>query len=358
MKIGLITVYYANYGSYFQGIALQRYLESLGHECEFVNATVRGKYIWKFLLGKFGYKVLPKTILKKVAKKVAPFRIYSSLAPNIEKLPISTWKTSPKHLSKKYDAILIGSDELWSWTNPDIKFIPAYFGEDITIPVFSYATSGASLRNPDEQIVDRVSRSIKKFVALSGRDTKTCEFVRQNTNKECVQCIDPTLLNPFFVDLSKAQEKGYILVYGIDFSDKQIQEVQKFAKDNNYIIKGVSWKHDWFDEFVEEIESAEEFLTIFANASYCMVSTFHGVIFSVLHRKNFTAFLSEARYEKVTDLLATLKLEHRIYNEKSLQSPEDIDYDAVEDNLKQLRIKSKEYLVEALDNIESSYGNM
>lgn len=54
MKIGLMTVYYPNYGSYFQAIALKEQLEEMGHDCELINATVRGKYIIKFCLGVLG----------------------------------------------------------------------------------------------------------------------------------------------------------------------------------------------------------------------------------------------------------------------------------------------------------------
>lgn len=35
MKIGLMTVYYPNYGSYFQAIALKEQLEEMGHDAEF-----------------------------------------------------------------------------------------------------------------------------------------------------------------------------------------------------------------------------------------------------------------------------------------------------------------------------------
>lgn len=69
MKIGIVTIYHANMGSYFQATALLNYLKDKGYDCELVNASVRGKHMARYYMSEIGRKFLNKKILEKIEKK-------------------------------------------------------------------------------------------------------------------------------------------------------------------------------------------------------------------------------------------------------------------------------------------------
>jgi hypothetical protein len=351
VKIGLMTVYYPNYGSYFQAIALKNHIENKGHSCELINATIRGKYIFKFCLGAMGESILPLWICQHIAKKNAAFRTYLSLAPDIKKLKISKPFKSLKKLSKEYDCILVGSDELWSASLWEMKYIPAYFGIGLRCPHFSYATSGASLNFTVKLPWHKIVKGLKSFEALSGRDEKTCNFIQAVTNRTCTKCLDPVLLNPYFIKRSNTA-KNYLLVYGVEFSKSDINKIKTYAARHHLVIRGVSWKHEWFDEFYE-ITSPNDFLKQFSESMFCAVSTFHGAVFSILYHKPFAVFLTRQRAPKIFDLLKTLNLTFRIANRVSeLGKLPEIDFSIVEERLCKLREESNNYLTNALEIME------
>lgn len=356
MKIGLITVYYSNYGSFFQTLALKRQIEQLGHECKVIHASIRGLKIYKFLIGMLGEKVIPQKIQEKIVQNNSEFRIYRSLVKDISELEVVDFFSSTKKLSKKYDCILIGSDELWSVGIPYMGYVPPYFGVGISAPLISYATSGVGMGKLSSNRKKEIGSALSNFCCLSVRDDvtkKKIESLRNEYPNICdpIKCIDPTLLNPCFLQPVE-REEPYMLVYGIDFEQWQIDKIQQLAKEKSLKIIGISWKHDFFDEF-GEITCAADFEKYFAKSSYCVVSTFHGTVFSILNHKPFLSFPSKARTDKIKDLLILLNLTDRFCMKETVISElPDIDYEQVEKQLHLLRQDSLNYLNYALACVE------
>lgn len=352
MKIGLVTVYYCNYGSYFQALALKKVLDNLGYECDVINATIRGRHIIKFVLGEIGHKIFPKKMNEYIASKNSAFRVYLSLVNHFDELNITPPYFNMHRISKKYDCIVIGSDELWSASLDEMKYIPAYWGIHIHCPHIAYATSAASLDIKAKLPWNQMTHGLKSFAALSGRDEKTCNIIQSLTKKACPRCIDPVLLNPYFIDRTVNLEP-YLLVYGVEFAKDEIKKIKQYARKNNLIIRGIAWKHEWFDEFYD-LTSPQDFLNQFAKAQYCVVSTFHGTVFSILHHKNFAAFLAGTKATKVKDLLKLLEIDFRIVtSEIDLFTLKELDYDKVERRLEELRTHSLTYLQNTLQTIET-----
>lgn len=161
MKIGLLTVYYSNYGSYYQAASLAKQLEALGHDCEIVNASIRGKHAINFLLGAAGEHVLPKAVTDQVAKRVTAFRTYHAMRPELDALKIGPLVFSAKALAKRYDCVIVGSDELWSATSPVMYFIPSYFGIGVQCPHITYSTSAVTLQNPSAELEAQMQAGVK-----------------------------------------------------------------------------------------------------------------------------------------------------------------------------------------------------
>lgn len=351
MKIGILTTYFADYGSYCHASCLYNYLIELGHDCELLNACVRYKASPKLFLANIGYHWLPKFILRYIAKKNIVFNNYMHLMKDLKNIKISESFRNISSLSKRYDCIVVGSDELWSITNKRQKYIPEYFGIGIECPIISYSTSGISLEHPEKNITEEMINGLKTFKHIAVRDPVTQHWVQEVLKKEIPIVLDPALLYPPNTITAKRDEK-YILVYGEHFSSEQINKIFAYASFYDLPIISAVWEHEWCNNKIE-ITSMDILQQAFHNCTMCVTSTFHGSIFSILHKKNFTAFISPFRGGKVVCLLKSLGLENRINEYDPLHCMENtINWDEVEEKLNNMRIFSKNYLTNALNEIE------
>lgn len=121
------------------------------------------------------------------------------------------------------------------------------------------------------------------------------------------------------------------------------------AAAHDWQIIALGWPHKWADKFCNP-DTADEFQNIFECAEYCVPSTFHGTIFSILHEKQFVTMLSPLRSRKVLMLLQQLGLENRLWN-SACNMDEPINYYTVNQLLAGLRAESEEYLSKALQAI-------
>ena len=339
MKIGLLTTYSFNYGSYHQAVALQKQLMDLGYDCELINERIKTKS-WKNLRVMYGCeKVLPKILLEMVGIVLPQFKTYLRL-----KKDVALWKESPddmldlKILSKRYDCIVVGSDELWSADNSSIRFSEEYFGVGWECPIISYGTCAVKLGtdNPNRK---QIEEGLKGFSAISVRDDDSKRYIESYVrNMEVKKVIDPTLLNPFFIDelLPNAQEK-YCLLYGQHYDDVQKSFIIKYAKEYDLKIYSVGWPIGWADSFID-VSSAKQLQDSFGGAEFCFPSTFHGTIFSILNHRQFISMINPLRGRKIELLLKDLNLESRIFNSSTkVEEIEKIDYLVVENYLEKKR---------------------
>ncbi|MCR5485730.1 MAG: polysaccharide pyruvyl transferase family protein [Clostridiales bacterium] len=350
MKIGLLTVFYANYGSYYQAVALQKQLEQLGHECQIINASIRGKVATKFLLGVLGEKYLPNKVLDLIDKKNIPFKTYRAIKNALQDDAIGPIVFKAKKLNKTYDCIIVGSDELWSATLDIMHYIPVYFGKDIRVPHMAYSTSAISLKDPPPEMESEMRKGINTFSAISVRDSETQQWIKKWTGKEVPITLDPTLLFPFFE--REKRSGGGIIVYGEHFEEKHIDLIKKYAEKNHYPIHSVCWPLKWCDDFIDA-QSPQALLDLFNSADFCVVSTFHGTIFSLLNHQNFAAFCAPKRTNKIKGLLSQLEMGSCFWDENRDDEIEfSGDYSVFEKNIQVLRDRSLEYLTDALKTME------
>lgn len=353
MKVGLITVYHADYGSFFQAYALYDQLKKLGHDVELIHESHRFRKSVGNIISFVGYKFFPGPFKNLCRKKAAVFNTYCILKNDQKNIRFGRVTLSYKKRYQGYDCIVVGSDELWSATNPKIKYYKDYFGVGMDNSLISYGTSGIYLDEDKlpARVRDEIKSGLSRFSSLLVRDQKTLEWAERTTGKECSIVIDPTLLDPFFVQ--RSDEKPYIAVYGEDFDDEHIEKITAYSRETGMKLVALSWNHSWCDEFFEA-ESATDLQKAFADAKYCISSTFHGTVFSILAHREFTSFLTERRGTKIKQLLSDLQLNDRIYTDRIIT--EKIDFDAVENKLSDLRHKSLELLKQALEKVECERG--
>lgn len=357
MKIGLLTTYSFNYGSYFQAIALQKKLQEMGHECELINEQIK-KYKWLNLFVMYSVDpLLPKVLKNIVAAKVPQYNSYLKIKADANKVQCSPRRMRNfSTLSKQYDCIIVGSDELWSSDKSSIRFVPEYFGYGCNCPVFSYATCAIKFDVDNEELVRKARIGLKSFESIAVRDDISKEKIEKvMPDVKIEKVLDPTLLNPFFAyhGTSHKHEK-YVLLYGQHYDEVQMDFIRGVAKDKKCKIYSVGWKQEWSDAFINT-NSGEELQKVFAEAEFCFPSTFHGTIFSIVNHKQFISMLNPLRGKKVELLLQDLGLQNRIY-EKGLHLTEisEIDYQIVEKKLDKLRGASEEYLIQGLERVRKN----
>ncbi|MGN0347391.1 MAG: polysaccharide pyruvyl transferase family protein [Lachnospiraceae bacterium] len=351
MKIGILTVYSFNYGSYFQATALYKKLEEMGYECEFINERFK-QYRWGnlFLLYTFD-GIMPKFVKSYIAKFLPQYETYLRL-----KKDVLRFRESPKHLhdmrqiTSRYDGVVLGADEMWSANKKSIRYMPEHFGRRICCPHISYATSGCLFDVHDKKLVRKAAKGMKTFSAIAVRDLYTKKVADKLTKDNHPVVLDPTLLYPYFISDSSREKKGtYLLLYGQHYSQSQREYIQNKAREMKLPIMALGWPQEFADEFLDPV-TAEEFQNCFSEASFCFPSTFHGTIFSILHHKPFLSMTNQLRGKKVRMLLEQLELADFIFEEGKESYPV-VDYEKVEKCLAKQRAFSETYLQEALLNI-------
>ena len=355
MKIGLLTIYGTDYGSYYHAIGLYKLLKDMNHDVEILSDRLYIKYNKSFLLALIGDKLLPNFVKKIVRKKVMRYDAFCILKDDLKKY-ISKPFFDISKIEKNYDCILVGSDELWSiFKRNSKKIVKEYFCVGVNIPHISYSTSGITRANITDNQKNIITKSLKRFNSIAVRDQYTKEWVDEYTGRDVPVVMDPALLNPFYVEKIKNSGKNYevkdkfIAVYGEHFSDDQIKSIINFANKEHYKLKALAWRHKWCDEFAI-VNSAIELQEEFHKSSYCCVSTLHGTIFCVAHNKQFVSFNDNTfRGVKVIDILSRLKLEDRIYNGNDDIFYMKIDYEKTNKIVDEFRQFSLNYLNNALE---------
>lgn len=353
MKIGLLTVYSFNYGSFYQAVALQKQLQDMGHECELINEEFKKKE-WKnlWLLYTF-HKVIPQFLRPLISKILPQYNTFLKLQGDVSGLPQSpAVVTKMEEISKRYDCIVLGSDELWSANPGSIRYTPAYFGYGITCPHITYAPSATLFDMDNEKLCETVREGMNSYSHIAVRDVHSKAVVKKITGREVPVVLDPTLLNPFFAKKEDEEIQGeYILIYGQHYDEEQRALIKETAKQYQMKIYALGWPQDFADGFLNP-ETAGDFQQAFVKAAYSFPSTFHGTVFSILHRRPFVSMLNPLRGAKVKMLLEQLQLSDRIYQEGHPEIVrQKIDYSVVFERIDALRKVSLDYLTDALRSV-------
>ena len=375
MKVGIISMQrVCNNGSFLQAYGLKKLIESLGHEVVFVDYHV-GKPIMRTLKEQIRYIILKnrnRAILLFTRIKALRFVLPGEMKHIAAKRYQYKHDTLPllgingeEHYNTQVDALVIGSDEVFNCTqiNPEVGFSPELFGYRAnTKKMLSYAASFGNTTYEkliDYDKVDELKGYFEKFTSISVRDKNSFDIIKSLTGKEPEINLDPVLMYDFMPTISdKEQRRNYIVVYAYRarITDKESDEIVRFAKKKNKRLISVSGQMEWCDEHF--MGSPFDVLDLFRHADYAITDTFHGTIFSVINRIKFITLIRNSmggvygNQEKLQDLLDRLGLQDRSYSNDldclSEKLTAAIDYDRVFHVIEKERHHTKEYLQKQL----------
>lgn len=217
----------------------------------------------------------------------------------------------------------------------------------------SYAASFGDAKF-DSRTYSILNERLQNFKALGIRESNMIEYVKQNTNVEVQQTIDPTLLlegkdyekitNPPLI------EEKYLLIYSRRYNEKMEKYAEEIATKNGWKVVEISIRmknkenHRMFYE-----AGVEDFLSLVKNAQCVITNSFHGLIFCVQFRKLFYVFSRESGDSKILGLLSLMGLSDRLRITGNEKEETYIDYDKVHEKIAQSRAESFDFLRRSLN---------
>lgn len=355
MKIGVLTFHRCiNYGSYWQARCLVEGLQAMGHDAELLDhhaADVR-RAEWRCAL----QPQLPvRTARQDLPRHAAKTREFLCAFETLRQS--RRFDLARPEDAGAYDAVVVGSDEVWNFRHPWYGSQPIFFGERLRASrLLSYA---ASFGNHDAEhgIDPRWAASLSRFDALSVRDENSRELLRRGMQRDPAVVLDPCLQFPplaFLADSARAASfnSAYLAVYGHSFPPWFARQVRAWANESGRRVVSIGYRNDWADE--QRIEAGpEEFIGLIARADAIATNFFHGCIFALLQARPFVTAPSSYRFNKVHDLVRQLGVENRIVGVDTppdaiaelLSTPPDADLHA---RILFLREESTAFLARAL----------
>lgn len=364
MKIAILTLTPShNYGGVLQAVALYSYLEGLGHNVVMVNKKLY-QPLWKIVATKLLEQVPFQNLKNKraIAKKTARLKIFiDKYLPNKSKKIVS--KEDLCHLieTEKFDAIVVGSDQVWRYQYINDGHHNVYFLDvELSYPIkkIAYAASFGKDQWEAPHCVVEISQLLGRFDVISTREKSGVLLCKNIFGVSDAQnTLDPTMLvgagfyNRFLVGYCGKQVKKTIVTYILDESESKrniISNITTRLEGDKGVLQQISLA----DQERNNFYSVEEWLWHMKNADFVITDSFHGMVFSILFEKQFVVIGNEERgLSRFTDLLDALDLEERLLfsgknNYECLKTK--INYSKIAEKLKVLQEFSEAFLKESL----------
>lgn len=369
MKLGIMTWFrYRNYGTALQVTALSEVLKSIGAD----------PYVIDYIPCSY-FRSIPDYSLSGIFRKVRKKKSFNGqfflneekeqlFKAFLEKHLRFTEKCDDlsdlENLNRLYDGFVCGSDQIWS----PLVFNPHFFLDFVknSNKKIAYAPSFGVNEIEDLYVKKQIKELLFVFKYISVREAEGKKIIEHLISKKTDVVLDPTLLLKkhqweTLVDLKSSSEKPYMFVYMLGQNEEYWEKINEIANQLNLEIKVIPVFEEDLNRpgCVEFAIGPNEFLNLLYNASYICTDSYHGMLFSVNFKKNFTVFKrfndkdTKNQNSRVLNLLETLGLEDRLFEEKyTLKNVKSkINYDRIENTLEVLRKKSIDYLKNAINSL-------
>lgn len=360
MRIGLLSPHYAfNYGAVLQAFALKTFLIEHGYDAVILNRRPEYHCAISSLSGRIARRI----------EELAKFNSFGKfereyLQPQTELIVHQTdWSKFEKF---NLDAVIVGSDQIWRDDYCFTSFGYNLFLDFITdksIKKISYAPSlGKESWNAEPEVEAKVKELISDFSSISVREKSSIAILKQKFRVDSELVLDPTMLltkedyrRHFRI---KKQAINYIATYILDYNDSLDVMLSNIGKDLNLKIhkilvrKTPKSKIGRLRDRFRTMKSVLEWVSNIANAKYVITNSFHGMVFSIIFRKQFVVIMNEERgAARFKSLLSMFGLENRLlnnYNDALFLFSETIDYSAIDPIIDLWRNKSINFLIKSL----------
>lgn len=359
MKIGILTFHDAlNCGAVLQAFALQVYLESLGHEIEFINYSCRPSFSLKRIVGK---------TLSNTKAKIVDFinaTIYGHDKAYNQILNVSYRKYSEVSIESTnddYDLFIVGSDQVWNFMH---SLAPAYLLDFVHAgkKKIAYAVSMGQCNVPVELHRD-LKEKLESFSAISCREINAVVFLNKLLGHPSIvcQCVDPTLLitkSHYHEIAIMPKAVGYITSYILNrLSHLQHNMIESYCSKRELQLINLRNPDTCIKlSFAKNlIVRPTEWLGYIQNSAVVICGSFHATVFSLIFHKPFIVIESEDVYnsggnQRIRSLLRPLGLEYRCIYTGDMDAiiERHVDWEYIDERIKSMRAKSQDFLNNSL----------
>lgn len=355
-KARIVTFHNAhNVGAILQCYALKNAIKNLGVDCSVVD--VKNEFFYNMYKPKIQYKNV--SLIRLIYNiliypfKCRKYRYYNRF---INKYILDEDSSNTDQSNVAY---ICGSDQVWN--DKCSNFDKRYFLDFVKNKEQknSYAASFGFDKIPDEHY-DEYKALLSDFNKIAVREHQGAKIVKDLLGIDVPVTIDPTFLltkeDWGKIMSPKVRHKKYILIYVIERSNTLVEFVKRLQASTGFEVVYIQ------DELIRNIKQfkyksffgPQEWLSLFWNASYIVTNSFHGTAFSINFNKQFfveflpSSFNVNSRLENILDTF-DLK-DRRIIDSKNDNMDKLIDYNRVNDKLRDEVEKSKNYLKSILED--------
>lgn len=382
-KIGCVIAYrkgHNNYGTSLQAYAMLKKIQQLGYQVEVIDyvkrlsLTQKIKFVLNAIRVGEGKEIVARLTAKNVLKK------YPQYAANIAKRTQAVDGYKEKKLlplfhtyigydalhkgSLNYDAVVVGSDQVWTPMSLPNRFFNLLFVDDKVRKV-AYASSFGVSVIPSFQRKD-TGAYLDRFYKIGVREQRGKEIVEELSHQKATVVADPTMLlsrkewEQEIADAYTTTNEPYIFCYFLGTNQEARLAATRLKELTG--MKIVTIRH--MDEYVPEDElfgdeapynvDPNDFVKYISRASFVCTDSFHCSVFSILFHRQFMTFYRFAegsktgRNSRINSLFELFGLQERLYKGDINRITNPIDYNSVDEKLSELRKSSIAFLDECL----------
>lgn len=358
MKIGILTFHCAhNYGAVLQCFGLQVFLKSLGHEVFVID--YRPQYLidaYKKHSRRDWICVNPKITLNKILNEPRFFASRARRHDNFDQFINTKFNLFPYTQGMDYhdfDAIILGSDQIWEAPITGGKFDDVFFGVGAKCKVISYAASNKSIQLTEEEI-RYYQKHLSNFSGIGVREVNLQKLLSQVIDKPVSLNVDPTLLAGRLlkdnIEDKRLYEGRYILVYEIIEHKDVIAKAREYAKAINAKVIMLSAYIYYTDSDIRDQEaSPADFVNYIRHAECVFTTSFHGTAISILCGTQFYCFRQNNSSDmRIESLLSILGISERFIESSDILREKKIDYNKVNSALEKAVKYSEQFIQTSL----------
>lgn len=352
MKIGLLTFHHGyNFGGFLQAYSLARYLRLKGHDTriiDYVNARHRAKKMHSLFMNRNPLLTIHSLI------RMGRFKHLQ------HDLPLTARVNDVRRLQDSFDVAVVGSDEVWNFSNPMFGYDGTYFGVDL--PTQRLVAYGASFGpQADHTKLPVPARdSLRGFTNIGVRDKNSNRMIRQIRDHAPDYVCDPTFLEKDHLveQASKAslsnKAGNNIVFYGVDSAvdPEKANAIRNYSRKVGKPLVSLGYRNRWCDRTEYDL-TPWQWMRRIRDADTVVTSMFHGLVFAILFNKDFVFLMNDYRRLKADYLVEYLQIGDRVWHnggQDALTSLLDgpLDYSGINARSEKLVKQSCEFLERSL----------
>jgi len=348
MKTAAVSTFceWTSFGSVLQAIGLQDTLHTMG----VTGTVVRVQADFDCGPVKQRLEISPSGLIKACDRFIhadAEKRAYLKNTKFIqEHVRVQTYSSDQALMRNPPDAdvYIAGSDQIWYHAVKRDDFFLNYKPENK--PGITYAASMGSVVVPEEKR-KWYREHLKRFDSISVREEDMVSELEQLTDKPVQVHIDPTFLKSAeeWRKLQKPRKvkEPYILVYPLYWDSRLNDQLKQLKRQTGYEIISIhsGLRNIYADRVIRDAD-AGEFLWLVDHAQCVVTSSFHGVAFSTIFNKKYSAVINPAAPSRIENILNVLGI--KTPDITGCISEFDADYAAVNRRIQKEKTRSLSYL--------------